>query len=97
MSVIGSGRMLVKHFFPKPAWLALSTFERTGRTFPIVDPSPLWCWSLGTRATDERDSIAALREHAELAIRRAAPRAAPRGPTWLPAADPHRDTLRPSA
>jgi DNA-binding transcriptional LysR family regulator len=64
------------------------------RTRPVVDPCPLWCWSLVTRAHDERDSIAALREHASNAIQPAASHTAPAGPTWLPAADPHRDHIR---
>jgi DNA-binding transcriptional LysR family regulator len=64
------------------------------RTCPVVDPSPLWCWSLVTRADDERDSVAALREHASNAIQPAASRTAPPGPYWLPAADPHRDHIR---
>ena len=64
------------------------------RTCPVVDPCPLWCWSLVTRANDERDSIAALREHASNAIHPAASRTAPAGPIWLPAADPHRDHIR---
>jgi DNA-binding transcriptional LysR family regulator len=63
------------------------------RTCPVVDPSPLWCWSLVTRASDERDSIAALREHAGNAIPPAASRTAPAGPVWLPSADPHRDHI----
>ncbi|MEA2170520.1 MAG: hypothetical protein QOF76_3820 [Solirubrobacteraceae bacterium] len=37
--VIQSSRMLVKHFFPKPAWLAVSAFEKTGRTFPKLKPN----------------------------------------------------------
>src|SRR5882762_6534860 len=44
-----------RHFDRLPASL---------RTRPVVDPCPLWCWSLVTRANDERESIAALREHA---------------------------------
>jgi DNA-binding transcriptional LysR family regulator len=64
------------------------------RTRPVVDPCPLWCWSLVTRANDERDSIAALREHARTVIQPAAPRTTPAGPTWLPLADPHRDHIR---
>jgi DNA-binding transcriptional LysR family regulator len=64
------------------------------RTCPVVDPTPLWCWSLVTRADDERDSIAALREYAANAIRPATSRAAPPGPVWLPSADPHRDDIR---
>jgi DNA-binding transcriptional LysR family regulator len=63
-------------------------------THPIVDPSPLWCWSLVTRANDERDGIAALREHAAGVIQPATARSAPAGPIWLPAADPHRDRVR---
>jgi DNA-binding transcriptional LysR family regulator len=63
-------------------------------TRPVVDPCPLWCWSLVTRADDERDSVAALRKHAGSAIRPAASRATPDGPIWLPSADPHRDHVR---
>src|SRR5882757_7110075 len=63
------------------------------RTRPVVDPCPLWCWSLVTRANDERDSIAALREHAVSIMRPAAPPDAPAGPIWLPATDPHRDRI----
>jgi 2-keto-4-pentenoate hydratase/2-oxohepta-3-ene-1,7-dioic acid hydratase in catechol pathway len=37
--VIGSSRMLVKNFFPKPAWAVVSAFERTGRTFPKFKPN----------------------------------------------------------
>lgn len=38
--VIGSSRMLVKNFFPAPAWRAVSTFERfTGKTFPKLKPN----------------------------------------------------------
>ncbi len=63
------------------------------RTRPVVDPCPLWCWSLVTRANDERDSIAALREHASNVIQPAASRTGPTGPIWLPSADPHRDHI----
>jgi hypothetical protein len=64
------------------------------RTRPVVDPCPLWCWSLVTRANDERESIAALREHAVSVMQAAAPPTAPAGPIWLPSADPHRDRIR---
>jgi 2-keto-4-pentenoate hydratase/2-oxohepta-3-ene-1,7-dioic acid hydratase in catechol pathway len=37
--VIASSRMLVKHFFPAPMWKLVSTFERTGRTFPKLKPN----------------------------------------------------------
>jgi DNA-binding transcriptional LysR family regulator len=63
------------------------------RTRPIVNPCPLWCWSLVTRANDERDSIAALREHAGNVVEPAASRTAPAGPIWLPSSDPHRDQI----
>jgi DNA-binding transcriptional LysR family regulator len=74
-----------RHFDRLPASL---------RTRPVVDPCPLWCWSLVTRAGDERESIVALREHASKVIQPAASRAAPAGPIWLPSADPHRDHIR---
>jgi DNA-binding transcriptional LysR family regulator len=64
------------------------------RTCPVVDPTPLWCWSLVTRANDERDSIAALREHAINEIQPATFRTGPSGSAWLPAADPHRAAMR---
>jgi DNA-binding transcriptional LysR family regulator len=64
------------------------------RTRPVVDPCPLWCWSLVTRANDERDSTAALREHADHVIAPTASRNAPGGPIWLPSSDPHRDRVR---
>ena len=38
--VVQSSRMLVKRFFPAPAWTAVRTFERlTGRTFPKLKPN----------------------------------------------------------
>jgi len=64
------------------------------RTRPVVDPCPLWCWSLVTRANDVRESIAALREQASNVIRPTATRTAPAGPIWLPSTDPHRDQIR---
>jgi hypothetical protein len=63
------------------------------RTRPVVDPCPVWCWSLVTRADDDRESIAALREHAVSVLQPAAPPSAAAGPIWLPAADPHRDLI----
>jgi DNA-binding transcriptional LysR family regulator len=64
------------------------------RTRPVVDPCPLWCWSLVTRADDERDNTAALRAYADHVIAPAASRAARGGPIWLPSSDPHRDRVR---
>jgi 2-keto-4-pentenoate hydratase/2-oxohepta-3-ene-1,7-dioic acid hydratase in catechol pathway len=37
--VIASSRMLVKNFFPSPVWRIVSTFEKTGRTFPKLRPT----------------------------------------------------------
>jgi DNA-binding transcriptional LysR family regulator len=62
------------------------------RTLPVVDPCPLWCWSLVTRADDDREPIAALREHAST-VARAELHPVPAGPTWLPSRDPHRNEL----
>jgi DNA-binding transcriptional LysR family regulator len=64
------------------------------RTSPVVDPSPLWCWSLVTRANDQREGIAALREQIGSVIQTAVSSTAPAGPIWLPSADPHRDHIR---
>jgi DNA-binding transcriptional LysR family regulator len=73
-----------RHFDRLPASL---------RTRPVVDPCPLWCWSLVTRANDDRESVAALREHAVNVIEPATSRTAPGGTVWLPVADPHRDRI----
>ena len=56
------------------------------RTLPVVDPCPLWCWSLVTRANDDRETIDALRDHASTVTRTAGLQAVPAGPTWLPRA-----------
>ncbi len=64
------------------------------QTRAVVDPCPLWCWSLVTRASDDRESIAALREHAVSVMQPAAQPTVPAGPIWLPSADPHRDRIR---
>jgi 2-keto-4-pentenoate hydratase/2-oxohepta-3-ene-1,7-dioic acid hydratase in catechol pathway len=46
--VVDSSRMLVKHFFPAPAWKVVSGFERlTGRTFPKLKPNARF-WSAPT-------------------------------------------------
>ena len=70
------------------------TLPASLRTHPVVDPCPLWCWSLVTRADDQRDSIAALREHAVSITQPGTPPTAPAGSIWLPSADPHRDRIR---
>src|SRR5213083_649261 len=51
-----------RHAVPLPAGL---------RTRPVRDPTPLWCWSLVTRADDDRPTVHALRENAEKLTRAA--------------------------
>jgi len=69
---------------PMPAGLRLR---------PVVDPTPLWCWSLVTRADDERPAVVALRENADKLTRAAGLHVLPSADCWVPAADPHRDTI----
>jgi DNA-binding transcriptional LysR family regulator len=63
------------------------------RARPVRDPTPLWCWSLVTRAEDERSAVLTLREHAAQLTRDAGLHAVPDGRWWLPPLDPHRDTV----
>jgi DNA-binding transcriptional LysR family regulator len=74
-----------RHPDPLPAGL---------RTRRIVDPTPLWCWSLVTRADDDRPAIRALRENAPALTRAAGLHVLPPGDTWIPAQDPHHDAIR---
>jgi hypothetical protein len=74
-----------RHPDPLPAGL---------RTHLVVDPTPLWCWSLVTRADDERPAVLALRETATALARAAGLHELPPGVTWLPAQDPHREAIR---
>jgi DNA-binding transcriptional LysR family regulator len=73
-----------RHPAPLPAGL---------RARPVRDPTPLWCWSLVTRADDDRPSVLALRENAETLTRAAGLHVVPNTATWVPAQDPHRDRL----
>jgi DNA-binding transcriptional LysR family regulator len=73
-----------RHPAPLPAGL---------RIRPVRDPTPLWCWSLVTRADDDRPSVLALRENAEQITRAAGLHVVPNTATWVPAADPHRDRV----
>jgi DNA-binding transcriptional LysR family regulator len=66
------------------------------RTRPVVDPTPLWCWSLITRADDDRPAIFALRDNASTLTRPAGPHVPPPADPWLPAQDPHREAIRAS-
>jgi DNA-binding transcriptional LysR family regulator len=64
------------------------------RTRSIRDPTPIWSWSLVTRADDDRPSALALRETAEgLAQTAYLPDVRADQATWVPAHDPHRDSI----
>src|SRR3954464_15700624 len=63
------------------------------RTRSVRDPTPLWCWSLVTRADDDRPNVLALRETTEkLAEAAYLPERRNQG-TWIPAQDPARSVL----
>lgn len=63
------------------------------RARQIVDPVPVWCWSLITRADDHREVVEALRQQAREQLTPSAHRDLPPDAVWLPGADPHRDAL----
>ena len=64
------------------------------RTRSVRDPTPLWCWSLVTRADDDRPTVLALRESAaDLTVAAQLPALRDQA-TWVPAQDPHRDAIR---
>jgi hypothetical protein len=63
------------------------------RTRSVRDPTPLWCWSLVTRADDDRPTVLVLRENAETLSHAAYVPAVRDQATWLPAQDPHRETI----
>ena len=63
------------------------------RSRPIRDPCPLWCWSLVTRADDDRPGIAELRDDATEVARRAGLHVRPSTGHWVPPDDPHRDEV----
>ena len=73
-----------RHAVPLPAGL---------RTRPVRDPTPLWCWSLVTRADDDRPSVLALRQHAEHVTRAAGLHTLPTQAWWVPPEDPHRAAI----
>jgi hypothetical protein len=64
------------------------------RTRPVGNPTPLWCWSLVTRADDDRPTLLALRENAEKLTLTAYHPALRDQATWVPGQDPHRETIR---
>jgi DNA-binding transcriptional LysR family regulator len=64
------------------------------RTRSIRDPTPIWSWSLVTRADDDRPEVLALRETAEKLLQTVyLPEQRKDQATWIPAQDPHRDTI----
>jgi hypothetical protein len=63
------------------------------RTRAVSDPTPIWCWSLVTRADDDRPEIQALRDDADKVARAAGLHVLPDRSTWVPPHDPHRDTI----
>jgi DNA-binding transcriptional LysR family regulator len=64
------------------------------RTRSVRDPTPLWSWSLVTRADDDRSTVLALRESAERLTYAAHLPTHRDQATWIPAQDPHRETIR---
>ena len=64
------------------------------RTRAIRDPTPIWCWSLVTRADDDRPNVLALRETAEkLTQTTYLSELRKDQATWVSAQDPHRDAI----
>ena len=63
------------------------------RIRPVVEPTPLWSWSLVTRADDDRPAVLALREQAGRLSRAAGLQVLPNADCWVPADDPHRETV----
>ena len=63
------------------------------RTRSVRDPAPLWCWSLVTRADDDRATVLALRDTAEELTHAAYLPELRNRATWVPGQDPHRDTI----
>jgi DNA-binding transcriptional LysR family regulator len=64
------------------------------RTRAIRDPTPLWNWSLVTRADDDRPNVLALRETAEKLLQTTyVTELRSDQATWVPAQDPHRDAI----
>ena len=64
------------------------------RIAPVRDPTPLWCWSLVTRADDDRPAVADLRADAASLTRVAGLHVRPTEPWWVPPGDPLHDEVR---
>ena len=64
------------------------------RAVAVRDPTPVWCWSLVTRADDDRPGVADLRADAASLTRVAGLHVRPAEPWWTPSDDPQREELR---
>lgn len=64
------------------------------RTATVLDPTPVWCWSLVTRADDDRPAVADLRADAASLTRVAGLHVRPAEPWWVPPGDPLCEELR---
>jgi hypothetical protein len=73
-----------RHQVPLPAGL---------RVRPVHDPTPLWCWSLATRADDDRTAVLELRKNAAQVTRDARLQVRPAGEWWVPPQDPHVEAI----
>jgi DNA-binding transcriptional LysR family regulator len=73
-----------RHQVPLPAGL---------RARPVGDPTPLWCWSLITRADDGRPAVLELRKNAAQIAHDAGLLARPAGAWWVPPRDPHAEAI----
>jgi DNA-binding transcriptional LysR family regulator len=73
-----------RHQVPLPAGL---------RVRPVDDPTPLWCWSLVTRANDDRPAVLELRKDAARVTRDAGLHILPARGWWIPPQDPHAKTI----
>ena len=73
-----------RHRVPLPAGL---------RVRPVEDPKPLWCWSLVTRADDDRAAVLELRKNAARIAHDAGLLTRPAGAWWVPPQDPHAEAI----
>ena len=64
------------------------------RVAGVRDPIPLWCWSLVTRADDDRPAVADLRADAASLTRVAGLHVRAAEPWWVPPGDPLHDEVR---
>ncbi len=63
------------------------------RATAVRDPQPLWCWSLITRADDDRPEMSELRDTTTTITRAAGLHVRPDKAVWVPADDPLHDQI----